>query len=84
MSSTKKTWTTMKLTLTYLSLALFALACNNTQSEQVNGNISSTKAMKQTPIKGTWTIEKYYFSDIYAMEEKKARNRLIFHIQLGI
>lgn len=71
MDNAKKT-TTMKVVFTYLTLMLFVLACSNKQTKQTNSDKSNLETSQQITIKGTWTIKKYYFSDISAMDEKMA------------
>lgn len=64
--------TIMKITFTYLTLALLVFACSDKQTKQTNSNKNSREATQQATIKGTWTIKKYFFSDISAMDEKTA------------
>ncbi len=73
---------TMKAAFTCLTLLLFALVCCNKQTERNDNNKDNSEISKTISIKGIWTIKKYYFSDISAMDERMANEWLNKQVQI--
>ena len=61
----------MKNIVTLLFLGFLAVSCLDGQKNQTNTKKVELTNVPMT-IAGTWTIKKYYFSDISAMDEKMA------------